>query len=299
MAESSIPVDVLNPGQVIASLGFLEAAEVLLGDAQGVFDWRDPTNVRFRLRAAGETSPVETVLSFLENAEAQAVLPPGGVQADEWKNSWGPPPRELPVEEGYPIVPPRSPATLACELIQGNRRLLLTSWGDERAMIGRDNFKLWAGAGGYPGAGLARDALALIRGRALAAREDPFALSAPQSSSFRLDWRRDYIPLEAGFSVNAHGQMTTAGFPLVELLASIGLTHARPRRGESKLQYRFAIAGRDASAPDLWLSPPLMRAALGGAPLPFPMRRFQMFLDWPGQENQARSITAVTEESIR
>lgn len=299
MAESSIPVDVLNPGQVIASLGFLEAAEVLLGAAEGVFDWRDPTDVRFLFRAAGDTPPVEAVLGFLESAEARAVLPKGGSQADEWKGSWGPQPRELREEEGYPIAPPRSPATLVCELIHGDRRLVLTSWGDERAMIGRDNFKLWAGAGGYPGAGLARDALALIRGKALAAKEDPFALTAPQSSSFRLDWRRDYIPLDAGFSVNAHGQMTTAGFPLVELLASIGLTHARPRRGDTKLRYDFAIAGRDASAPELWLSPPLMRAALGGAPLPFPMRRFHMFLDWPGQENQARSITAVTEESFR
>ncbi len=33
MAESSIPVDLFNPGQVFACLGFLEAADVLCGDA--------------------------------------------------------------------------------------------------------------------------------------------------------------------------------------------------------------------------------------------------------------------------
>jgi CRISPR-associated protein Csb3 len=32
MSEAVIPVDLFNPGQVFASLGFLEAADVLLGD---------------------------------------------------------------------------------------------------------------------------------------------------------------------------------------------------------------------------------------------------------------------------
>jgi hypothetical protein len=35
MAEASIPVDLLNPGQVFACLGFMEAADILLGDAEG------------------------------------------------------------------------------------------------------------------------------------------------------------------------------------------------------------------------------------------------------------------------
>jgi CRISPR-associated protein Csx14 len=35
MSEAVIPVDLFNPGQVFASLGFLEAADVLLGDAEG------------------------------------------------------------------------------------------------------------------------------------------------------------------------------------------------------------------------------------------------------------------------
>lgn len=38
MTEASIPVDLLNPGQVFACIGFLEAADVLLGEAMGVFD---------------------------------------------------------------------------------------------------------------------------------------------------------------------------------------------------------------------------------------------------------------------
>jgi len=299
MGEASIPVDLMNPGQVLACLGFLEAAEQLLGGAEGVFDWRSPGRERFHLRARSDTSPIDEVLRFIDAAEAVALMPAQSKHGNDWTASWGSPPRELRQGTGYPIPLPRSPATLVCALVQGNKRLLLDYWGDDRTATGRDNFKLWAGSGGYPGAALARDALELIRGNALAKRDDPFAFSAPQSSSFRLDPRRDYIPLESGFSVNAHSHMVPMGYPLVELLGAIGLTHARPRREESKLDYTYAVAGRDESAPDLWLSPALLRAALGGAALPFPMRRFRMTLNWPGQENQARSITAVTEESTR
>ncbi|RMF69984.1 MAG: type I-U CRISPR-associated protein Cas8c, partial [Alphaproteobacteria bacterium] len=53
MAEAAIPVDLFNPGQVFACLGFLEAAEILLGEAEGGFDWSNEADVRFILRAAG------------------------------------------------------------------------------------------------------------------------------------------------------------------------------------------------------------------------------------------------------
>ncbi len=70
---ASIPVDLFNPGQVFACLGFLEAAEILLGDAEGGFDWSDEANVRFRLRAAGEEDPVSAVLEFLAAAEVRSL----------------------------------------------------------------------------------------------------------------------------------------------------------------------------------------------------------------------------------
>jgi CRISPR-associated protein Csx14 len=182
-------------------------------------------------------------------------------------------------------------------LSDGKNTLALEHWGDETE---RDNVKFWAGAGGYPGSALARDALELVRGQAVANVDDPFAFSAPQSSSFRLDWRRDYIPIHLGFSLNDHGDIVAMGYPLVELLAAIGLTHARPKRPErrSKLRYEYAAPGRERATDTTWLPPNLLRAALGGADLPFPMRRFLMLLDWPGQEGQARSITTVTEETM-
>jgi CRISPR-associated protein Csx14 len=297
MGEASIPIDVLNPGQVFACIGFMEAADILLGRTEGVFDWSDARNVRFRLRAASDVSPVVRVLRFLEEASAVATVPGGSANIDRWNPSWGPIPRIADGALGYPFPDPSSPATLACILTDGFDEIAIDYWGDE---TDRDNVKFWAGAGGYPGAALARDALSLIAGRAVRAAKNPFGLAAPQTSSFRFDWRRDYIPIDSGFSLNAHQNIRAVGFPIVELLAAIGLTNARPRRPDrrDKLEYLYGIAGRAKTSDSFWLHPTLLRAALGGGLPPFPSRRFRMFLDWPGQEGQARAITHVTEESI-
>lgn len=295
MAEASIPVDLLNPGQVFACIGFVEAADVLLGAAEGAFDWSTPNAVRFQLRARGSTSPVAEVLGFLERANALGEIPEASPNLDKWKESWG----ELRAVErrsGYPYPDPPSPATAVCRLTDGESSLVLDHWGDATQ---RDNVKFWAGAGGYPGVALARDALELIRGLAIAAASDPFALGLPQSSSFRLDWRRDYIPIDAGFSLNEHGnRIVTVGFPVVELLGALGLSHARPLRPSwrDKLDYRYAVIGRSRPSDAIWLPPALLRSALGCAESPFATRRFRMSLGWPGQEGQARAITTVTEE---
>jgi CRISPR-associated protein Csb3 len=294
VAEASIPVDLLNPGQVFACLGFIEAADVLLGDSQGIFDWSDAQAVRFRLRARGDDSPVARVLSFLARAEAAGEAPMDSPNIASWKGSWGKLERR-PSALGYPFPDPGSPATVVCVLSDGRDSLRIEHWGDKTS---RDNVKFWAGAGGYPGAALARDALELIRPHVADSVADPFAVWAPQSSSFRLDWRRDYIPIDAGFSLNAHGNIETVGFPVVELLGAIGLTYARPTRPtrRNKLEYVYGVAGRARDDATTWLPAAFLRAALGGCVLPFPTRRFRMLLGWPGKEDQARSITAVTEE---
>ena len=202
-----------------------------------------------------------------------------------------------PREDGYPYADPASAQTAVCVLRHGEHELRIDSWGDGS---GRDPMKLWAGSGGYPGAALARDALELVRDRAEAAVADPFSVSAPQSSSFRLDWRRDYIPLDAGFSLNEHsGRIEAVGYPLVELLAAIGLGHARPQRPDprDKLKYVYGVIGHGAAAAKRWLPPAMLRAALGAPALPFSMRRFRIQLGWPGKEGQARAMTTVMEET--
>lgn len=289
MAEAAIPVDLFNPGQVFACLGFLEAAEILLGDAEGGFDWSREAEEgsTFRLRARGEENPFETVLAFLAEAEVKAVAP---AQSENRTEKWQVPTLMRKKGEPFPFPDPPSPATLPALLTDGGHSVLLDYWGDATV---RDNVKFWAGAGGYPGAALARDALNLVRKEIRSATDDPLNISAAQASSYRLDWRRDYVPIEVGFSPNDHQEVTMIGFPLVELLGSIGLSHARPQR-ISKLEYRYSVLSSGRT--DGLLDPMLLRAALGCAQLPFPQRYFQINLGWPGQENQARCILNVTEE---
>lgn len=292
MGEAAIPVDLLNPGQVFACLGFMEAAIELEHDARAGFDWSDP-QPRFLLRTAGTGDPFAQVLDFLARASVRSMAHGTSRHSTQ---KWSVDTAQLGADSPFPIPEPSSPATLPAVLSDGACSIVVSHWGDGTK---RDNVKFWGGAGGYPGVGLLRDALDAVRGELADASADPFSLGAPQSSSFRFDWRRDYIPIDAGFSLNEHGNVVPRGFPLVEVLAAIGLTHARPRR-ETKLLYHYGVLGR-ASADDpadlVFLPPPLLRAGLGGSTAsPFPSRRFAMALGWPGQENQARCITTVTEE---
>jgi len=292
MAVSRIPVDLFNPGQVFACLGFMEAADVLLGHAEAGFDWSDPTQTRFRLAANGDEDPVQAAIGFVIGADLMSVSP----LINELNTSkWNVQTTELGDDETFPFPLPNSPATLPLEIFKDGERLQIDHWGDGTI---RDNVKFGAGSGGYPGAALWRDAVYLVKDCAVAAHSDPFALAAPQSSSFRFDWRRDYIPLDAGFSPNEHSTyMNMVGYPLVELFAAIGLNHARPQRPDkrNKLLYRYGVIGNDSENAEL-LPVAFLRAALGIQDMPFPQRRFRMNLGWPGQENQARCITNVTEE---
>jgi len=288
VAEADIPVDLFNPGQVFACLGFLEAADILLGDATGGFDWSDRAAAQFRLCAKGEENPVKAVLAFLAEAQVRSLAPAGSPHSTE---KWQVQTVVLTPGEPFPYPEPSSPATLPAVLSAASARpIQIDHWGDSTR---RDNVKFWAGSSGYPGAALARDALALVRERIGEAVDEPFSVSAMQSSSFRFDWRRDYIPIDAGFSPNAHAAIKMVGYPIVEILAAIGLENARPERLE-KLAYRYAVIGTLKGEPLYAL--PLLRAALGCAELPFPRRTFRMNLGWPGQENQARCITDVIEE---
>lgn len=287
MAEASIPVDLFNPGQVFACLGFLEVADVLLGDAEGGFDWSTPTAPTFKLRVPCSHNPVAAALEFICQADLRAMAPPrSSLSTQKWNV-----PTDITGGDGsYPFATPQSPATLPVVFRRGDQSLVVDHWGDS---TNRDNVKFWAGAGGYPGAALMRDALDSIRDRAIAAADDPFSLCVQQSSSFRFDWRQSYIAIDTGFALNDQPTIMMTGYPLVEIFAAIGLSHARPKR-ISKLEYVYVVFGNNVSSP--FLEPALIRAGLGSMVLPFCRRVFRMHLDWPGKENQARCITTVTEE---
>ena len=292
MAESSVPVDLLNPGQVFACLGIVEAADILLGGAAGAFDWAD-SQPRFFVSAHGRESPVERVLRFIEAAEISTRAPAGWEHLEKWKEKWGQAPVVDRPGDPFPMAAPVSPETLPAVLRDGTSEIVIDYWGSTAKP---DNVKFWTGPGGYPGAALLCDARELLRDKIKQHVCDPFSLSARQTSSFRFDWRRDYIPLDIGFSPNKHKRkhkrILMKGFPVVEVLAAIGVSNARPRQ-LGKLEYRYSILGGRRP-----LEPLFLRAALGAttAPLPgVPIRHFVMRLDWPAQAGKARCITQVTE----
>ncbi len=295
MSRASIPVDLLNPGQVFACLGLMEACAVLHGSVRAGFDWSDATADRFVLEVPQSASPVADVLEFLGSAQISSLAPAGvELATSRWKvdtNVAAP-------GEPYPIATPSSPATLPAVMRYGGRELRIDHWGDSTR---RDNTKFWAGAGGYPGVALLRDAINLAAEQNFDAVADPFAVSAPQSSSFRFDWRRDSIAIDTGFSINEQKSIVSRGYPWVEVLAAIGLSHARPQSPEprNKLLYRYGVVGRGSGDPPdhATVPPQILRVALGaGSTDPYRRRIFTMELGWPGQENQARAIRNVFEE---
>lgn len=294
MSHGRLPVDLFNPGHVFASLGVMEVALALHGEVHAAFNWRDPSQAWFLLESPGPEEPVAAVFNFLRQATVSSLAPCGSELTTADREV---PTRVLAPGEPWPVPVPRTRATLPAVLsVEGlSIHIRVDHWADGRTR--HDDMKLWGGSGGYPGAGLLRDALDSVR----SSREiqDPFNVPAPQSSSFRLDWRRDYVPLDAGFSLNKHSDIVSQGYPWVEILGAIGLSHARPQRPsrKDKLLYRYGVLSCLPQSSTALFPPALLRLALGAGPLgALPRRTFTMRLGWPGQENQARSITSVSED---
>ena len=257
-------------------------SKALIGPCEGRFAYQaSSTSAHFKLAETGGSSPVETVVQFLAQSEVVAVAPlDAGLSVDKWKvrteRSYG---------RNFPAPVPESAATLPIRFRNGAAELAVEHWLDGQHS-GRDSVKFWAGAGGYPGAALARDALSFISSlNAMKLSElalDPFSFSAPMDSSFRFDWRRDYIPLNAGFSPNDQPAVGMVGYPLVELLAAVGLQYARPARvsPRDKLAYLYHVS-------EAWLPTPLARAVLGGGDTGIFTRKFRMYSGLAGQRGSS------------
>lgn len=286
MAEASIPVEVFNPGQVLACMGFLEAAQLLQGDAEGRFDWSG-SSTRFVVRAKGTPDPIAAVLGFVVHATILVLAPPRSGLKDRF---------------GIETVAASDCGDVFCAgtnvkdsalpvvLRRGELPALrLSHWADSG--VGRDSFKLWGGAGGYSGAARTRDLQAAIKSVWIddegAVLDSPFDAAAELSSGFRLEMRRDYVPIDIGFSLNAHpSTMAIVGYPIVELLAAVGLEHARPRR-RARLQYDYGIWSE-------FLPPSLARPIIGAQSQGFTERFFAMTLGQPNEYD--RSILSTREE---
>jgi CRISPR-associated protein Csx14 len=109
--------------------------------------------------------------------------------------------------------------------------------------------------------------------------ERPFDVLTPMGGSFNFDPRGAWTALEAGYSPNDQKHLI-ASSPVVEMLAVIGLEHARPlldRDEEGKLKLvRYAAWGE-------LLSPLLARSALSGSRFGVPLRMFRFKFAFSGK----------------
>jgi CRISPR-associated protein Csx14 len=302
------------PGR-FACLGFLEAADVLLGRAEGGFDWTNDGNETFALSAGGKRDPFERVLEFLAGAEVKALAPPGWRPKEKQKNE----PKKEKVRKKRnkeladlvrtDCMPSRAPETTAALPIQirgvfdqKERRIALTHWADSDA--GRKDFKLYAGnrsaltiasamiagTGAKPNSGQnigdvdTKGATQLWGENQATLIEAPFDVLTPMGGSFNFDPRGAWTAIDAGYSPNEHNHAVQAS-PIVEILAAWGLEHARPIEFGLR-QVRYAAWG-------LSLPPMLARAALSGALTAVPLRWFRFELELSGKN---KVVTFAQEE---
>ncbi len=257
MAKTSIPVDLFNPGQVFACMGFLEAADVLIGNAIGGFEWGQSGDF-FNLSGDGSENPVRTVLSFLKNAEVKWLSPRSDLSERDGGCT-----QVLPgiASAGDPKAPDL-PGILYGKHDDGlERQIPFGYWADGSGRFATTFKKSTYGASSHV---RVKNALDTIKQLDLGKAEcNPFNQVARTESLFRLDPRGVVDPIHVGFSPDslrkgAKGgiDMRVATYPLCELLAVIGLEYTRPERLDGRL---FAY-----SVWDRMLPPSLARAALGG-----------------------------------
>jgi CRISPR-associated protein Csb3 len=278
MTTASIPVDLFNPGQVFACLGLLEASAVLFGDAEGGFDWDDGGTATFTLASEQCQSPINEVLTFIRDASVYAVSPrmdiherDGGVTTF----ALGIHPCKISDDKGKI----RS-ALLPIRLSMGERELIVDSWTDFDS--GREVLQLWTATNGnsaFVRFSKLHTAYKAALSKCVASETDPLNLPAPVAANFRLELRRNWTAINLGFSPDKIKKgsgcvpIELITYPAVELLAAIGLNHARPAMLK-KLEWAYSV----------WrvpLPPSLARAAIGGGMSSDVCRRFRMVLEEP------------------
>lgn len=326
---ASIPVDLKSPGQVFACLGFLEVAEVLLRCAEAHFEWTE-SPVRFVLCADGDKNPFEAALDFLAGARVVELLPVGYVEGgaadgddddDDSADAHSRSDEEIgDTDLDHPKEDATAPGrftTPAFPSGEGNRNALpiqllstdgrgfiVSHWADGSSC---KDFKLYSGnrsanriatqmlqgsrakpkKGQSIGDVKTRGVAQLWQQQRAALIESPFEVVTPMGGSFNFDPRGAWTAIDAGYSPNTQKDGIAAS-PLVEMLAAIGLENARPDEYETP-KVRYAVWGYS-------LPPMLARAALAGADLKVPMRRFEFELNLSGKN---KVTTFAREETQR
>lgn len=299
MAQASIPVDLFNPGQVFACMGFLEVAHVLLANAEGGFDWTNGYEARFKLYAGEEgRNPFDAVLDFLVNARIARLAPEGYEDPQRTKSPHKKKGSKRHANEGAdepagdgPVCPvvtfPSGEAdrfTLPLRFEQHGRAIDVSHWCDASS---RNPFKLFAGQ--QRSGAIAQQMCACVRKlwneRRAELTNNPLGLTVPLGgSSYKFDARKAWTAIDAGYSPDEQAHVVEAS-PVVELLAAIGLEHARPDEFETR-KVRYGAWGR-------LLPPALARPVLGGSRIGVPTRIFRFTLDLSGKN---KVVTFADEE---
>ena len=277
MAEYSIPVDLFNPGQVFACLGFLEAADVLCGEAQGCFhDWDNNGVARFHLSTGGDENPFEAVLEFLATeAEIRRVAPRDYVDPPPKKkksDSTGTNDEGDAVSKTEAANPPEPTETFMARKAD-KMTLPIRFGGENRPVIelghwadgsGRETFKLYSGnrsadkiahgmlngvrakpnprqkQEGQPGTLQTKGIKQLFDEDRNGLISDPFRVTS-MGGSFNFDPRGAWTAIDAGYSPNTQKHTVTAS-PVVEFLAAWGLQDTRPlMSGNKGREVRYAV----------------------------------------------------------
>ncbi|MDE0628543.1 MAG: type I-U CRISPR-associated protein Cas8c [Bryobacterales bacterium] len=281
MAESVIPVDCRNPGQVFACLGLLEVANALVNDTKGAFDLgTDCSRAKYRITSRRLHNPVDVVLEFLANAEPTAVAPP------RWRPKRTPedPKKIRKLEEEiskqrqsltYPCAWPDTSAAMPIELIgKCGNRFALTHYADGSK---RNPFKLYSGnrSALQIATRMLRSMSELWHSKRHEVTRRPFDVLTPMGGSFNFDPHGTWTAINVGYSLNTQRHMVTAS-PIVEILAACGLENARPHEFETR-KFRYNVWG-------VPLPPILARVALAAQEIPgVLMTRFRFHLELSGK----------------
>lgn len=296
MAQASIPVDLFNPGQVFACLGFLEAAEILMGDAEGGFDWRDEAATRFSLRVSGDKNPFAVVLEFLVNSNVIVITPekidgpwPIGAQPSQ---TFPAPLKSLKKSDGKALTD----SALPIELRRGSDIIPVSHWLNDGS---RETIKLFAGQ--QVGANLAVNMLRgdskkknskglkdIYRNIEIQNFTNPFDEICAVGGRFGFDARGGWDAIRAGTSIDQQGVLVKVA-PHVEILAAIGLENARPN-SLSTYQISYSVWGA-------MLPISLCRVALCSAKSFLPKSEFRLFRTHLGDDKQYKKVFFAEEET--
>lgn len=236
MTRAEFPVDLRNPGQVLACLGFMEAAQFLVGAAKLGFQWEGRAEPCCLLDADTEQSPVELVLDFLSQAQGQDVAAWDHKFKEEKSGKAGATALFTDPFEPYPAGSVEDSA-LPTRLSAKGKSVTLSHWCDSARI---ESLKCYAGR--QVATKIINDMVTGVPRQTKGIKQlwqehrssmlaDPLGIVTPLKATFGFDSRRSWSGLDAGYSPDTQKHLVEAS-PLVELLAAWGLQFTRPERQE-------------------------------------------------------------------